>query len=557
MYVYALVGAIPIVITIALMVGFDWPAKRVMPLAWLSAVILAFSVWKMPLDWVAGATVFGALSAFNILVIVFGAILLMNTLGNSGAMKVISSGFYGISPDKRIQAIIVAFLFGSFIEGAAGFGTPAALAGPLLVGLGFPPLAAAIVALISNSTPVTFGAVGTPILGGTSTLLNPETIAEIEAAGMTSAEFLHNAGIWAAIPHSVMGIFIPLILVMVLTKLFGKNKSFKEAFEVAPFAIFAGMSFVIPYLLIAIFFGPELPSLLGSLISLVIVVSAARKGFLCPKNIWDFESQDQWDSKWRSNKEVALTESEIEKPMSLFKAWLPYLLVSLILVISRVSSFGLKNILTGLSINVTGIMGTTLNFSFQYLYVPGSIFIIVSIITILLHGMKSDVVKKTWTHSFKQVIPAAISLVFAISMVQIMLNSGNNNSGLIGMLNSMSTAVAELFQGVWLVFAPFIGGLGAYMAGSNTTSNILFSAFQYNVASQVGLSRLITLGLQSLGGAAGNMICVHNVVAASTTVGLLGREGKIIRTTLIPFAVYCVVAFIVAYIASALVPGLF
>ncbi|HCX61008.1 MAG TPA: L-lactate permease, partial [Clostridiales bacterium] len=484
-------------------------------------------------------------------------ILLMNTLGNSGAMKVISSGFYGISPDKRIQAIIVAFLFGSFIEGAAGFGTPAALAGPLLVGLGFPPLAAVIVALISNSTPVTFGAVGTPILGGTSTLLNPETIAEIEAAGMTSAEFLHNAGIWAAIPHSLIGAFIPLVIVMVLTKLFGKNKSFKDAFEVAPFAIFAGLSFVVPYLLIAIFFGPELPSLLGALISLVIVVSAARKGFLCPKNVWDFEPQDQWDSRWKANKEVALTDSDVEKPIGFVKAWMPYLLVSLLLVISRVSAFGLKSILTGLSINYKGILGTTLNFSFQYLYVPGSIFIIVSVITIFLHGMKMDVVKKTWSRSFKQVIPAAISLVFAISMVQVMLNSGNNNSGLIGMLNSMSTAVAELFQGIWLVFAPFIGGLGAYMAGSNTTSNILFSAFQYNVASQVGLSRLITLGLQALGGAAGNMICVHNVVAASTTVGLLGREGKIIRTTLIPFAVYCVVAFIVAYIASALVPGLF
>lgn len=557
MYGYALIGAIPIAITIVLMVGFDWPAKRVMPLAWLAAVILGFGVWKMPIDWVAGATVYGGLSAFNILVIVFGAILLMNTLENSGGMKIISNGFYGISPDKRIQAIIVAFLFGAFVEGAAGFGTPAALAGPLLVGLGFPPLAAAIVALISNSTPVTFGAVGTPILGGTSTLLNPDTLAEIEAAGMTSAEFLHNAGIWAAIPHSIMGMFIPLILVMVLTKIFGKNKSFKEAFEVAPFAIFAGLSFVIPYLLIAIFFGPELPSLLGSLISLVIVVSAARKGFLCPKNIWDFEPQDKWDSKWKSDNEVAITESNNDKSMSLLKAWTPYLLVSLILVISRVSSFGLKSILTGLAISWNGILGTTLKFSFQYLYVPGSIFIIVSIITIFLHGMKMDVVKKTWKHSFKQVIPAAISLVFAISMVQIMLNSGNNNSGQIGMLNAMSTAVAQLFQGVWLVFAPFIGGLGAYMAGSNTTSNILFSAFQYNVASQVGLPRLITLGLQSLGGAAGNMICVHNVVAASTTVGLLGREGKIIRTTLVPFTIYCIVGFTVAYIAKGFVPGLF
>ncbi len=558
---FALLASIPIVLTIVLMVGFNWPAKKVMPLAWVTVVILAGGVWKVNLQWLTGATIFGGLSAFNILVIVFGAILLMNTLQNSGAIKVINKTFYGISPDRRIQAIIVAFLFGAFIEGAAGFGTPAALAGPLLVGLGFPPLAAAMVALVGNSTPVSFGAVGTPVLGGVSSVLgSPDIMAQIEGAGFTSQSFLHHVGIWASRPHTVMGILMPLIIVMMLTKLFGEKKSFKDAFEVAPFAIFAGLSFVIPYILIAYFFGPELPSLASGLIALAIVITATKKGFLQPKTTWDFANKSKWDSSWISTEETAAAIDIDTSEISQFMAWLPYILVSLILVITRVEQFGLKQLLTSSSVTLSwnGIMGTGLNYSLQYLYLPGTVpFILVSILTAFMHKMKPDHIKKTWAHSLKQVIPAAIALTFAIAMVQVMLNSGNNNSGQVGMMVALSTAAANVFQGIWPLVAPFIGILGAFMSGSNTTSNVLFSGFQYGVADQVGASRLVILGLQVVGGAAGNMICVHNVVAACTTVGVLGKEGKVIRTNIIPCVIYALTAGIFAYGAMALLPGLF
>lgn len=556
--VYALLASLPILLTVVLMVKFNMPAKKVMPISWVLAAVLAAGVWKMPMQWLAGATIFGGLTAFNILIIVFGAILLMNTLQNSGAMKVISRGFYGISPDRRIQAIIVAFLFGAFIEGAAGFGTPAALAAPLLVGLGFPPLAAAMVALVGNSTPVSFGAVGTPILGGVSTMITPDVLNELSTAGMTGHEFLSKVGIWAALPHAVMGVFIPLIIVMLLTKLFGEKKSFKDAFEIAPFAIFAGLAFVIPYIIIAFIFGPELPSLAGALIALIIVVTAAKKGFLCPKTPWDFPNKSKWSSDWTSAEETAATTEETSPQISFINAWLPYILVSLILVATRIPAFGLKTILTGISIKWTAILGTKLNYSLQYLYLPGTVpFILVSILTIFMHRMKPEVVKRTWGKSIKQVIPAAIALGFAIAMVQVMLNSGNNNSGEVGMMVALSRAAADIFKGVWPVFSPFVGILGAFMSGSNTTSNVLFSGFQYGVATEIGMSRLVILGLQVVGGAAGNMICVHNVVAACTTVGVLGKEGKIIKTNAIPAFIYAIVVGIFAYIAMFVVPGLF
>lgn len=557
----ALLASLPILLVIILMAGFNMPAKRVMPMGWALAVVLAALVWGMPMQWLAGATVSGALDAINILIIVFGAILLMNTLKHSGAIRAIKGSFYNISPDRRVQAIIIAGLFGFFIEGAAGFGTPAALAGPLLVSLGFPPLAAVIVALVSNSVPVSFGAVGTPILGGTAKVLESESVrAALAQYGWTFETFVHNIGVYTALIHAIVGTFLPLLVVMILTRLFGEKKSFKDAFAIAPFALFAGLSFTIPYLLIAIFIGPELPSLLGALIALVIVIPATKSGFLQPKTPWDFPDRKAWGSDWVGTIEADELKDETPQ-MNTLLAWLPYLLVAIILVVTRVPALGLKQVLTRpeLTIMWKNILGTKLAYSLQYLYLPGTVpFILVAVLTIFMHKMDKKAVNDTWSGSLKQMVPATIALVFAVAMVAIMRNSGNNTTGNMDMLKTLSTAAAAALSSIWVFVAPFIGILGSFMAGSNTVSNILFSTFQYEVASSAEISRVIIVALQAIGGAIGNMICVHNVVAASTTVGVLGKEGKIIRINLVPAAIYAILAGLVGLIImTVFVPGLF
>lgn len=542
---FAFLASLPILLVVILMAGFNWPAKRVMPLGWALAFILAAFVWKMPLQWLAGATVSGMLDAFNILIIVFGAILLMNTLKNSGAIRAIKSTFYNISPDRRVQAIIIAGLFGFFIEGAAGFGTPAALAGPLLVSLGFPPMAAAILALVGNSMPVSFGAVGTPILGGAAKVLNaPSVLESLTHYGWTFDTFVQQIGVYTAIIHAAVGTFLPLMIVLILTRLFGAKKSLKDGFAIAPFALFAGLCFSIPYLLIAIFIGPELPSLLGALIALVIVIPAAKAGFLQPKTTWDFPERRNWGSDWVGTVEPGALREDTPQ-MGTLLAWLPYVLVALILVVTRIPALGLKQLLTRpeLTIAWKGILGTKLAYSLQPLYLPGTVpFILVAVLTIFMHRMDGKTVSTTWSNSIRQMVPATIALVFAVAMVAIMKNSGNNSTGSLDMLKTLSMAAAALLSPVWVFVAPFIGVLGAFMAGSNTTSNILFSSFQYEVATSAALSRVVIVALQVVGGAVGNMICVHNVVAASTTVGVLGQEGKIIRINLIPAAIYAILA---------------
>lgn len=326
----ALLAFLPIALTIVLMVFFNKPAKIVLPLAWLSSVLVAFLFWESDLISVLSWSVFGAFKALDILIIIFGAILILNTLKESGAMAVISKGFTNISPDHRVQAIIIGYMFGAFIEGAAGFGTPAALAGPLLVGLGFPLLAAAVIALLYNSVPVTFGVVGTPFLGATNTLQS-----NLVADGVDPAFFSQELARWIAIPNSFAGILIPLLGVIVICKFFGKERSFKTGLQAAPFALFAGIAFTIPYLLSAWFLGPEFPTLIGAFVGLAVVVYAANKNFLTPKKIWRFNEAGV------AQNSVAIDVSKTV--MSMAKAWLPYLLIAVILLITRIPVLGLKS----------------------------------------------------------------------------------------------------------------------------------------------------------------------------------------------------------------------
>ena len=273
---YAIISFIPIVVTIVLMVGFNWPAKRALPLAWVLAVIIGVAVWKMPFfstdgTSAVGQTLTGFLSAFEVLVIIFGAILIMNTLSQSGAMAAINGMFKSITPDARLQAIIIGFIFGAFIEGAAGFGTPAALAGPLLISVGFPPLCAAMVALIYNSVPVCFGAVGTPTNTAFATVKDAVT-----GLGGNADAWKMALTFWSALPLAIGAAIIMIIGVGFVCKFYGKNRKFSEVVPVIPYIIYVTLVFDVFYLLIAAFIGPELVSLLAAIISLFVVMFTTK-----------------------------------------------------------------------------------------------------------------------------------------------------------------------------------------------------------------------------------------------------------------------------------------
>ena len=545
----ALCAFSPILLAAILLIGLRWPARRAMPLVFLLTAGIALFVWDMSFNRVLASTLQGLVITAGVLWIIFGAILLLNTLKHSGGITAIRAGFATISPDRRIQAIIIAWLFGCFIEGASGFGTPAAIAAPLLVAIGFPALAAVMLGMMVQSTPVSFGAVGTPIIIGINGGLDTATIgAQLVAQQSSWDAFLQLITSEVAILHALTGTLMPVIMVLMLTRFFGKEKSWKAGFEALPFALFAGLAFTVPYAFTGIFLGPEFPSLLGGLIGLAIVTVAARLGFLVPKKTWDFADAREWPSEWLGSVEMKLDELTA-KPMSTLRAWLPYVLVGALLVLSRtvpeVGAF-MKSVVLVFP-NILGEAGVKADF--MPLYLPGGILVLVVLATFFLHGMKVRELGAALGESSKVLLGAGFVLLFTVPMVRILINSGVNGAELASMPITMARFVADSVGGIYPLLAPTIGALGAFIAGSNTVSNMMLSQFQFGVATSLGVSSAMIVAAQAVGAAAGNMVAIHNVVAASATVGLLGREGTTLRRTIWPTLYYLLISGLLTLIA--------
>ncbi|RXE49030.1 L-lactate permease [Chromohalobacter israelensis] len=546
----SLLAFLPLVLAGVLLIGFRVQAKVAMPVVFLVTALIALLAWDMTFTRVLASTFQGLILTVGLLWIIFGAIMLLNTLKHSGGITAIRNGFSSISPDRRVQALIVAWLFGCFIEGASGFGTPAAVAAPLMVALGFPALGAVTVGMMIQSTPVSFGAVGTPIVVGVTGGLNRNAITEqLTANGSSWESFFRLIASEVAITHAIVGILMPLIMVIVMVRFFGANRSWKEGLSITPFALFTGIAFVVPYALVGVVLGPEFPSMIGALVGLAIVVPAAKKGFLLPKDTWDFPDSTTWPDEWLGNLEIKMDQVAGKAPMSVFMGWVPYVLLAVLLVISRTVP-SVTSALQSISVSWNNILGESgVSGSLQPLYLPGGIILIVVLLTVLLHRMRASELGAAFSESTKTLLGAGFVLIFTVPMVRILINSGVNQADLVSMPVAMAQLVADGVGHVYPFFSPAVGALGAFIAGSNTVSNLMLSDFQFNVAEALGVSTAMMVALQAVGAAAGNMIAIHNVVAASATVGLLGREGTTLRKTILPTLYYLIFTGIIGLIA--------
>jgi len=556
-----LYALLPLIAITVLMVGLYQPATRTMPIAWVVAAVVAYVGWDMTPTLIAAASIRGAMTATRILVIVFGAILLLYTLKQSGAFEVINDGFSQISDDRRVQVVLLVFLMGSFIEGAAGFGTPAAIVGPLLVGLGFPPLAAVVVALTGNILAITFGAVGTPLIIGFEGVVFSGVVGEqlvTNSPFASVAAYVDAIAVWAASMHAIVGIAIPFIGVAMMTRFFGEERSIKPAIEVLPLTLFAWAAFAIPYVAVAYFLGPTFPALLGSMIGLLVVGLTLRAGYFLPEEEWDFGPQENWPDHWigsiepgegmsasSSGKATSADGGAVTRirSMSLLTAWTPYLLVAAALVVTRVWK-PLQSFLANTGVLAwNNILGTPFEEGIELLYLPGSIFVAIAVVTYVLHGMNREQIAESWREAGRNIAPAVIALWFAVATVMVMQKSGapvvlETSTAPDGMLQILSAVTADLAGATFPFFSGFIGAFGAFIAGSNTVSDILFGLFQFEAAQDLGVSTQVVVAAQAVGGAIGNLVAIHNVVAALTVVGLIGQEGRVIRLELIPVLYY-------------------
>lgn len=572
--VETLLALVPLFIVAILLVGLLWPAARVMPVAWAAAAVIAFVAWELPATYIAAASIKGAMAAIEILWIVFGALVLLYTLMRSGAVDQINAGFAQISDDRRVQVILLGFFLATFMEGVAGFGTPAAVVAPLLLALGFPALAAVIAALIGHAIATVFGAVGTPIIVGFQQPLSAVDGQILEGTGLTVAEFSAEAGVYAALLNGLLGILMPLVAVSMVVYFFGEERSLKPVVSVVPLAIVSGIAFAVPYVGAAYLIGPELPSLFAAMIGGGIVVGLLKAGFLEPSDHWEFPDREAWPSHWigtiEPGGEKAKSEAETGSDtgvddgpaasMGLLRAWSPYIILSVLLIATRVidpvAAFLQQGPILAISWDV---FGTGLEGAIRWAYVPGTWLLVSALIAIPLFGMNRQQVTSAWQEAGGKIVAPAVVLMFVIAMVEIMLNTDAAETAVDGsMIVILADSTATTVGAAYPMVAPVVGMIGAFVAGSITVSNITFTAFQFEVATALGMPRTIIVAAQTIGASIGNTIAIHNVIAALATVGLVGATGRVIRLNLIPVTYYLVGGGLLTTLAVYVVwPGLF
>lgn len=530
-----LISILPIILPVLFLGILNMPAVKGMSISALVVTLAAFLYWGMQGRAIGASILQGIHKSLPIAWILLGAMLLLKVLQHTGAIDRINLGFMNLTQDMRLQAVMIAFLFGSLIEGVSGFGTPAMVTGPLLIALGFKPISAVFLALVSDSTAVSFGAVGTPLTVGLSNAV-PANELGIVAAQITEIELF-------------VGTFLPLILigmlVMVLPNQYKTNR-LKRLLEVTPWLILIGLTYTTTSYLVVHFIGYEMASIISPLVAIGVSVLTIKLGILIPRSAKT--------DPWRQEAMTIESEPKLASDMPLLLAWLPYILVVVALLMTKFVTPLKVFINTNFDLSYRNILGfETIKSDWLILANPGTILILVALITLYVQGGHWRAFQPKALDVVKGMKGTMTALVVTLIMVQVFTNSAYNTHDLVGMPLYLASTLADSLSGVWIMIAPVLGALGSFITGSATVSTLTFSSIQENVAVGAGLNQYLVLALQVIGAAVGNMICIHNIVAAGGAVGLNGKEGEILRKTIVPAIIYLVLLIIVGLVFNTIV----
>ncbi|MBS1599062.1 MAG: lactate permease LctP family transporter [Bacteroidetes bacterium] len=493
--------------------------------ATLLAVLIAIFVYGMPVKLALLSTANGALyGLFPICWIVITAVFLFNITVRSGKFEIIKYFMASITPDRRLQALLIAFSFGSFLEGTAGFGAPVAITAAMLVGLGFNPLYASGICLIANTAPVAFGAVGIPITVASQLTSIPE-LAISQMAGRT-------------LP--ILSLMLPFYLVMLMA-------GYKKTKEVLPAILVSGISFAVMQWLTSNVLGPALPDVIAGISSILSLVIFLK--FWKPKNIWSFPNEPA----------PTIILKKKYSAGQIARAWAPFILLTVMIL-----TWGLQPVKELL--NSVGqvqfefpalhnaIIDTSGNpiphiFKFNYLSASGTAILLSSIIAIPLIGLKISEVVKVFFETLKQLCFPIITIASVLAFAYIV-----NDSGITLTIARPLASTGVLFP----FFAPILGWLGVFITGSDTSSNALFGRLQSSAASSIGVDPVVTVAANASGGVIGKMISPQSIAIAAAAGNLVGKESDLFRFTfkhsLIMLFFICLLVLGQAYLFSWVIP---
>lgn len=527
-----LVSVAPIIILIVLMTKKNsWPSHMAMPVVAILVYAAKLVYFESDPNLINATVIDGLLSAWTPILITWGAIFMFKTMEASGSMDVVRAWLNVISDNRVAQLMIIGWAFAFLIEGASGFGTPAALAAPILVGLGFDPLRVAMLCLVMNTVPVSFGAVGTPTWFGMGEL-------ELQQSQLFAVSR------YSALIHTAAALFIPLIALLFVLE-------WKEVRRNLGFLYLSIAGCVIPFAMLA-HVNYEFPSLLGGMIGLLMSIVLARYGIGLSAS-----ARDQG------------TPPPSVDNAALVKATFPLWGSVLVLLVSRIPQLGIKGLLTdatplaavtlgtfgelsvsrALVLALRYIFGAESHWEFQTLYVPAFIpFFMIACISFVVFRLNASVARQLFTETSQRMVNPIMALLSALVMVKLLMVDGEQS-----MVINIGGFFASVTGTHWQYFAAYLGALGSFFSGSATISNLTFSGIQDSVAEQLNLNRTVILSLQSVGASMGNMVCINNIVAVCSILGIVNREGTILVRTLGPMMLYGIVAAVAGGIIVGIV----
>jgi lactate permease len=489
------------------------------------AIIVAVIAFKMPAGMALMSASQGAV--YGILPIgwiIITSVFLYKLTVKTGQFDIIRNSVLSITEDRRLQALLVAFSFGAFLEGAAGFGAPVAISAALLVGLGFNPLYAAGLCLIANTAPVAFGAIGIPIIA----VEGPTGIPAMEISKMVGRQL------------PFLSVFIPFYLIVIMA-------GFKRAFEVMPAILVSGISFAVTQYLTSNFIGPELPDILSALVSLFALAIFLK--FWKPKTIFKFAAEEELAAtaavKMPAKKQQTNTGAQV------FKAWSPFLVLTAIISVWGIPT--IKLALTGHYEGSNAVLKAINSIGHGLTFVPevpflnnkifnaagdpiaaiyklevlgaaGTAILIAAIITKFIVGISW----KNWVSTFGEVMNELKYPVLTIGSVVGFAYVTNAS----GMSTTLGMTLAKTGAVMFPFFSPFLGWLGVFITGSDTSANLLFGNLQKITATSIGMDPVLAVAANSSGGVAGKMISPQSIAVACAAVGLAGKESELFRFTI-------------------------
>lgn len=505
-----ILALIPIVWLIVSLGVLKMPAYKACTAALGVVLVIAIIFWEMPAANAFTAALEGAIMAiWPIALIIIAAIFTYNLALHTKSMDTIKNMLSGITTDRRIQVLILAWGFGGFLEAVAGYGTAVAIPASILAALGFDPLFAAVICLIANTVPTAFGAIGTPVI----------SLAKVANIDVNVLSY------YVSMQLVLFIVVIPLVLILITTK------SLKGLKGVVGISLASGLSFAIPEVLAAKFMGAELPALLGSVCSMAVTIIIAKR-MNTKANIQD--------SKITS--EIAATSTKISFKEGIL-AWVPYILVFVFIILSSQLVPFIYKPLSHVKSSITVYTGAGAKpYELKWLVTPGTLIIIATVIGGLIQGAKLKEIVLVFFRTCKQLTKSTITVIAIVAMAKVMDYSG--------MIKQLAEMLVKTTGSFYPMVSGLIGALGTFLTGSDTSSNVLFGSLQTEVARSINVDPAWLAAANTSGATAGKMISPQSIAVATAATGLAGCEGKILNKTIKFCAGYVILLGILVYIGS-------